>query len=603
MKLNKQYKDILWPLVGFSAIILYISYMFLNSYSYKDDLVQYFSLHKYINGGFSIHAPECETYTKKCLTIGITIIYVPIMLLFDKAGMEYPLIATSKFLGFILIPLSFLIWYIYLKNYFSHILCLWACLSIVVFNTVNQIIPAGLARSFNVFLLGLWVYALQTYNTIYIVAVLFICSLIYPVLLPVMGLSLFFITMWSWHGIKTVKQRVMTLWFGFIFSVIYPFINYILLPSSNNQVMSLNEMDSIYRSGNFPSSLDMLRNLGRISDQTMVEWFQFNVFNYSGHAPHWIGYIIIVAIMCIILLGLPLKTNTDENQTKTNNSYLLIFSIIIFTALLTWKFGSKFGTAHRGFSWWFTLSSLAWFCTKKKKELPQEMWIILLASIIAFPIILILCTCNLFILLEPGRQLQKSFAIITPVVMILWLKHIFDYLSSFYRVIVLTGSVWVIVLFLFSPWMIDYEYCNEPLMNKLKKLPVNARILAHPKTTNYILVMAGRSTSTAEEMVRIAAKPYTSNILSQYSKDIKILYALKKSIVKRWCREDTLKKYILVEKNNYQPKEIGKLLGYHGLLIQKKRSTAYFLEEIDTSCIEKIDKSSKLISCKCILSQ
>lgn len=575
--------------------------MVSSPYSFCDDLTHYFSLHQYINEGTPIKTTGGERFTVHSVLFGIKMVYIPIARLLHCLGADYPFIAASKFWGFVMIPLSFGVWAVYLKRNIGPVMGAWAAFAIILFNNINHIIPAGLARSFNVFLLGLWVIALQSRSMPAIIAVLFGASALYPMIVPVMGVSLFFATVWAWRDKEPLLRRAMILGSGFIASVIYMAAKHFI--NARNylpHLMSYEEMLEFLSSGVFSSNLNIPRLAGRLADQSLVEWFQFNVFNYWKAMASGSEHMIVACIVGICACGLVFrKTNLRPVRT-----------LIIILAVAIPVIGGFTAAMDRdlflGSSWFFALAGLAWFCIKDKSDkqhFPLELKLMLQAAVVAFfLVVLALASTSYFYLVhDPGRHLQKPFAVIAPVLAVMWTGKVFAGKQSG-RIAATIGVL--LALYALTSFSLGYhKYVDEKVMRTLRNLPAGSMILAHPQTADFILIMAGQGASTAHELVRICVQPYTSDLIAGYAKDVDVLYSDKRKSVENWCRQSPGNRFILVEEKIYTQKAVSRLFGPYNLEMEKRRQAGYYLVNLQSPCKIKINETTSLIACDCFLEE
>ena len=138
--------------------------------------------------------------------------------------------------------------------------------------------------------------------------------------------------------------------------------------------------------------------------------------------------------------------------------------------------------------------------------------------------------------LDPGRQLQKTFSILAPILTVMFIARLVENMGFRHKRLVaaLAGSF----LFVYGCWALDLgykEYKDEQAMGALKALPAGSEILCHPKTANFVLLMAAKGASTADELVRIGAQPYTNDLIAAYARDVDLVYSTGPEKLRNWC--------------------------------------------------------------------
>ncbi|WP_028316847.1 hypothetical protein [Desulfatibacillum aliphaticivorans] len=574
--------------------------MLARPYAFCDDLTHYFPLHQYINGGAPIHSPGGEVLAVHSLLIGMKVIFVALAGFFQMLGAEYPFLAASKLWAMLMLIIGYAVWALYLKKPLGAALGAWAALAIVLFNCINHIVTAGLVRSSNVVLIGLWCIALRKRSPVGIALVLLITSFVYPVILPVLGLSLFAATAWAWKREETFFFRAGVLTLGFFSSIAYVagkslFGSRLL----NNRPMSFSEMQDILHQGSFSPNLDIPRIIGRLGDQSVLEWFQFNVFNHWAAVSNALTLEIGCCFLGVLLLGeyFLKKTGQDRNQGA-----VLALCLIPFA-------GGFFAFREADFflaaCWTAALASLGYLFVagaQAEKALPLELKLLIPASVVAFLLVHAACYNYFVFVLDPGRQLQKTFAVLAPVCTVLFTAGMFERLK-FQRKREVAAVVGVILaLYSFHSLDLGYlEYKDHQAMKALKDLPPESEILCHPQTADIVVIMAGKSASTTHELVRIGAQPYTDNLIQSYARDVDLLYSIGPDKLKAWCSQRPKNGYILAEPEIYSPEEIAKLFGPYNEIMELRRGEGYYLNGEQNPCKELIGAEVSLIPCDCLL--
>ncbi|MBI9076268.1 MAG: hypothetical protein JEZ02_12740 [Desulfatibacillum sp.] len=576
--------------------------MLAHPYSFCDDLTHYFSLHQYVNGGVPVKTPGGELQAAHAVVLGIRLIFVALAGLFQALGVAYPFLAASKFWAFCMLPISYAVWAVYLKKPLGQVLGSWAALAIVLLNTINHIIPSGLARSSNVLLLGLWCMALRKRSPAAISGVLLLTSIVYPVILPVLGISLFFATAWAWRDKETTWFRAGVLILGFVTSTAYMVIKSLTsFAAFNLHPMSYSEMLSVLVRGDFSPNLDIPKLIGRLGNQSLVEWFQFNVFNYWTSTGFQFEITIIVCILGLCATGL-----VFARMPRHAVQPWMLWITVLFLAI-----GSIASFRERYFflavCWFCALASLGWVVLPKytrKSPIPMELKILIPSSVAAF-LIVHMASYKIFVMvLDPGRQLQKTFAILAPVLTVLYVARLFS-LGEFKHRRQL-GAILGSCAVLYGCWALDlgyHSYTDEKVMRAIRDLPPGAEVLCHPQTADFVLIMTGKGTSTARELVRIGAKPYTSDIIAAYARDVDLLYSNGPEKLRQWCGQNPKNKYILGEPDMYTPEETGRLFDPYNQAMEQRRQSKYYLDKLESPCKIKIGETASLISCECLLNE
>ncbi|SHI51386.1 hypothetical protein SAMN02745216_00054 [Desulfatibacillum alkenivorans DSM 16219] len=576
--------------------------MLARPYAFCDDLTHYFPLHQYINGGTPVQTPGAEVWASHSMLVGMKVIFAGLAGFFQMLGAKYPFLAASKFWAMLMLILGYAVWVIYLKKPLGAALGAWAALAIVLFNCINHIITAGLVRSSNVVLIGLWCIALRKRSPMGIALVLLATSFVYPVVLPVLGLSLFAATAWAWKRKETLVFRAGVLILGFLCSIAYV-AGKSLFGSRlmDNRPMSLAEMQDILNQGAFSPNLDVPRLIGRLGDQSILEWFQFNLFN------HWepVSNALTIEIGCcslgVLLAGAFFLKKPAQGRSQ---GAALALCLIPFA-------GGFFAFREMDFflaaCWTAALASLGYLFAagaQAEKALPLELKLLIPASAVAFLLVHAACYKYFALVLDPGRQLQKTFAILAPICTVLFGAGMFEYLRLQRKREVATIAGIVLALYSFYSLDLGYlEYNDQQAMKALKDLPPKAEILCHPQTADIVLIMAGKSASTAHELVRIGAQPYTNNLIQSYARDVDLVYSTSPDKLKAWCRQRPKNGYILAEPEIYTPQEIARLFGPYNKTMEQRRGEGYYLNGEQNPCKELIGAEVSLIPCDCLLQE
>lgn len=561
-------------------------------YGFKDDLVHLYPLHKYFGEGVLPAHPEA-TAIDGFMIWGARLLYIPVIALFDGLGFKYPIIAASKFWGLVLIPVTFFVWGKYLRGRLGAKTAYYAALAITAYGVLNETIPSGLMRAFGLTLLGLWALSVVGGSVWRIAAVFLAASFIYPVVLPLMGVSLAFIVILNWREVE-LKKRFMTLGAAFLASI----SNFILTPLLNSEYgkyspMSYKEMINKVGENFYIEQLDIVRLSGRFGGQNLLEWLQFNLFYSWSRAPLWFHFAIIVIIALVAGLSLKLKAALGDKSKESEYYGLAGVIVIVGSALAFFK-----GDAHLAACWWALLSALtlALFTGRRVwREIPVEIRWMIPAGLVSFLFAFAVFSRFGFIVLEPGRQLQKAFSVVAPVMVVMWAESFFK--RSRGESAKAIALAWFAVLLFATPIIGWYEYKDERVMAELKKLPQDSVIMAHPETANFILIMAGRGSSAAREFVRVGAEPYATNVLERYKRDIRALYSFGNSEIEEWCKEDSSRRYVLVESGMFTPREIARLPAPYNEEIEKRRQLGYFLDVIPATCRRPLSSAAYLVAC------
>lgn len=596
----------LWPLAAFGLFWVWMTFrMMSRPYAFTDDLIHYFPLHAHLPGGSAPTPPGWETFTGKSLTYGVKIVYVPAIMLFSFLGAKYPFISASKFLGLACILASFSVYAAFLGRRLGKTTGRWAAFLATIHLAAAQTLQAGLVRSFGAVLFGLWIWALGSKNVLAVSAVMIGAGIFYPVILPVMGISLFFLSVFGWRGCLPAKKRGVILLAGFVgcMASSLPWLLSGVLKANAETPMTLEEMRAVLLAWDFPQHLDVERLMGLSAGLGIADWVQFNLFDYGTTLAIEARYLIGLCAALLLALGLYRRFwRNDNGSCRAENAACLA---ALAGALGAYFIGDPWRAPYRALCWWFALVAifvLAAGAGRKKSALPIEIKAIIAASVPAFIIIAIFCRYNFYAMLDPGRQIQKVFSGTAGVAAALFLAGFFSSQNQSPHGRKLPFAAIVTVFFLGlsmagSTEPLYVEYPHEQAMAKLKELPDGATILAHPQTADFILLMAGKSTYSSSEMIRIGAKPYTPMVLENYSEAVSVLYADSPEPACEWCRKTGDEGAVLIEEDRYGPDEISRLFVPWKDALEKRRQSGYFWQKLPAGSMETLAPKVHLLKC------
>ncbi len=594
------------PLAGFALLSGWVLFQMLSRpLSFPDDLTHYFSLHRYLAAGRAPHPPGAEFFTAKALPFAVELLYAPVARAFEALGAAWPILAASRFFGLLCMGAFFFILRRYFTKAWGPVLAGWGALFITAFGVAAQTLTNGLARSFGSVGLALFLPALQSRKITAVFAVFLFMGLVYPVALPVAGLALLWAAAVQWRGLLTASRRAALLAAGFFASLVSTAGAELprLFVSTGVRPMSPAEMDSVYRSFAFPSYMSVDRALGGLAGGGLADWFQYNAFDYVEHlAP---GEILALAACLAVLpfLGLLARRPAGEGAAGPGRAILAASGLAAGSfALYTFLAGDPWLAAYRALCWFLLLAGLAaWNLPAKNGDprLPPEMRALVLAAPAAFILMVVACHYNYYAFINPGRQLQKVFALAAPATAAVFFARLFGRGGS--RSTRAAASVLAILAALLAARatrLLHYESPHPEVMAAIAALPRDAAILAHPQTADFILVMTGRDTSTASEMVRVAVMPYTRDILASYSADVSALYSADAGGACEWCRRTGGRGYVLVEEDRYSPQAVQDLFVPWKDDIEKRRARGFFWEKLPPGSLEKLAEGVYLLPCR-----
>ncbi len=589
----------LWPLAGLlflSGNMLHV--MVSHPYSFfNDDITHLFALNQYINDGVLASPFHGTTFDAIIVVLGLKALYIPVLIFFTAIGSAYPFIAASKFWGFAAIPLSFFVWSRYLSVPLGRAFAHWGALAITAYSVMNEIIPAGLARSFNVALLGIWLLALRNRSLWQINAVLVVTSLVYPVVLPVMGLSLFLAVAWTWRGQESPWRRFLLLATGFVSAIGYFLLRGWLDPILRTQEF-LGYAQLLERCQKFVCSgtwFEVEKMSGRLAGQNPFQWIHFNVFSAWSSISTRGGCLVIAFLVLVVLAGIARRRSRAGENSSLPRAAALAASVL--GAALVWDSTEPMAAV----SWWLVLSGAAWFAFGAKRafaETPKEIRLLLMAAPVAFGVVFFLFHFKGYAVDIPGRQIQRPFAVVAPLFAALWLRDAWlDFLRPWGRVPragIILGTVWLLWIAPPSP---GFTYPDEGVMRTIRSLPVDSLVMAYPRTADFILVMAGRSTSMPLEILREAVEPASAQAIRQHHREMEVYYAGGPEKVLGWCGKDPGRRFILVERKKFEPEAVSRLLWPENEIVEARRSEGFFLENPPPSCRKDLNPDTFLVPC------
>ncbi|MEW5733553.1 MAG: hypothetical protein AB1921_01790 [Thermodesulfobacteriota bacterium] len=563
----------------------------------NDDLTLFFPLNSPSGTHETVNTPGEEVFQVKFMPPAIAVIFRSMAGLFNLLGFANPIMAVSRFFGLLLIPATFWVFCGYLKPKMGPIMGGWAAFLVVAYNVANQTIPAGIQRSFAPILFGLFFWRLSSGKTFSQIVVIFLASLLYPVILPVLLLSMFLAGPRANGSSRPWPRHLAAVAIAFAVSLVSPAVQLLSYPVAQSP-MNMEEAVRFYRSACFPQNLDVFRLSGKVGGQSLLDWISFNLFYLWQSQPAWLE---TVGLGCLVLLA-ALGAWKSTRQGQGARLWIAALGVVAGGAAAAWISGG----AKTSFAWSLVLGLAGWLFVEDRNQwsrLPKEVLLGLVSGILGFLIFLSSGNYLGLFIIDPGRQIQKPFAVCAPIVAVLFAARAWNGLAGIPRRAVISAVVLGMAVLCAAGARLSFADAPHPAsLRMLARLPADATILAHPETAPYILFFSAKSTSTAQELVRIAAKPYSHEMLKSYYRDVGALYAKDGAPVLDWCRQAPGHGYILVEKDRYGEAEIGRLIHPKDRNPYQGDPESFFLLERDLPCGNDLEPKVLLLDCQCLLS-
>ncbi|MFP4474424.1 MAG: hypothetical protein ACLFOY_02625 [Desulfatibacillaceae bacterium] len=582
-----------WVLFGV-ILLRVLVHSCTHPHAFSEDLTFYFSLFRYVDGRF-VDTPGGLLFTDKNMVVGISRVLGSLTWLCARLGAEFPLVAASRVLGLGMVPATFAVWIAWTGRVFGRTTATWTALAVLAYAMADGGLLSGLARSFAPLLTGFWLLALSSRKAWHVVPALLACSLFYPVLVPLFGLSLFFATVWLWRGQMGLGRRTAILASGFAASVAYPLARFATAPLPEGaRAMTIGEIRATLASGPFPEHLHMERLMGRLAGQTPLEWFGFNVLARPGGLDPGQEAMLWAALALVAVSGGLAALLSRKGADGALPGYTGLVVLAAGVAMLWWK------GAAEGYAWWLVLMATgaagaagrSVFC-----RIPGHAALLAPAALVAFVLLMALNASFIYQLVDPGRQLQKAFAVLGPLAAVAWIAWMLRHRGMGCRLAGFANGVLLAVFLVAAPAMPQKEYPGPDAMRAIAGLPDDAVILAHPETADLILAMTGKNTSTASELVRVGVMPYTPRMLRSYARDVRTVYATRPGPVREWCATAAGPGYILVEETTYSKQGVDAVFTAVHEELQGRGPDDSFLLRSARESGARVDEGAWLVPC------
>lgn len=530
-----------YPDIIFFVLFISVSIgIFSGYFRVVDDFWLYGSLNRFIGYDYSRSYGWEDFIFNEIVPPLIRIIYALLLNIGELLNVSYPLEWSSKVIGISVLLISYILFARYFSLFFKAHLSKWLSLSIIFYGLMSSEIYSGLARSFTYILIPILLLSLKK-NSLFMQSLLLLSTaLIYPVVVP-----LFIVTILVYSIISRPREiyraalPILSAFIGLVPMLIKIDITAFSPPSEGDLFLKKTYAFDL------PLSSDLSLLAGFLGSRNIVEWINFNMFHQWSLNPHLID---IIGIFLIVLLGLAMiRRFVRKASSAIDIAVFVIFVIFLILSLL------KKGYVEISyiFKWGLAGLSLFWaagICSARELGRFSTILSLGLSSGIAFLLTHILSSYLGFGVHEPGRQMQRAFAIIIPVLSS----------SAIYNLISITkkrGIVYLSLLFIafmFYPQVKLVSPHDRYIIQRIAGLPGGSIVLSHPLTANWIVSHTDKSSTIIDEQIRVTKRnpirgsreivmptEMAYNILSIY-------YSRDNRNAKAWCSENP-DGYILVE--------------------------------------------------------
>lgn len=486
-----------YPDLFFWILFIYITAgLFKGYFRVVDDFWLYSSLNRFIGYDYSKSYGWDNFIFNEIVPPLIRLFYAVFMNIGLLLGTKYPLEWANKVIGIMVTFLSYLLLCRFFKLFVKKHYSKWIALIIIFWGVSSSEVYSGLARSFSFILIPLILFYSQRLSVIGLSFITFLTALIYPVLLP-----LFFITIiiiYLSNRLRDFYKPLLPIILGLIGLI--PMVCKIDLmkfaPAVEGDFFLSNN-----NAFNLPISSDFNLLFGFINNKSIIEWLNFNLLHQWSLNPKLI-LLIKIYLIIILVLGV-VRRFTEKFKSKID---ILSFILIISFFIIGTKFKEYIEISYL-FKWGILISALFTFLgiiqledLKKYKTI----FILGISSILAFLITILLSRKIGFGVHEPGRQLQRAFAIILPFASSIFYYHIYknsDGLKRIFTILVIlfTGILFFPKLKLVSP---NDKYVIE----RLQGLPKSSIVLSHPLTANWVVSHTDKYSTIIDEQIRVTKK-------------------------------------------------------------------------------------------------
>ncbi|MGC8927895.1 MAG: glycosyltransferase family 2 protein [Myxococcota bacterium] len=584
-----------YPDIFFIILLLSVVIGLFNGYfRVIDDFWLYGSLNRFIGYDYSKSYGWENFIFNEIVPPLIRIIYASFMNIGTVIGVKYPLEWTNKVIGISILLLSYILFTKFFNSHTRRHLAKWVAFLIVFYGVVSSEIYSGLARSFSYILIPALLIAFEKRSLIAISSITLLTALLYPVLLP-----LFFIFIMIGYLLYDIRH---------LFHSILPIISGLLgllpmlLRIDLTKFSPPDAGDSFLNQTHIfelPISSNLHLLSGSLTDLGVVEWINFN-FLHQWILSDNLRDIIGIMLTLFFLLAVLRRILRRERERIDIATFFLLFIFYIVGL-----FQREYTDIAYVFKWGIFFSAVYITIGIIRPELIRRyrtIFILSISALISFFITHLLSTKFGFGVHEPGRQIQRAFAIIFP-----FLSSALFY-SSFVRAGDILKPIVIFIIFIivciFYPQLKLVSPVDRYVIERISSLNKGSLILSHPLTANWIVSHTDKYSTIIDEQIRVTktnpirGSKETIMPTEMAALILGIYYTNDFNRAVNWCKSksDT---YILVEEYYYSESFFNlHREPYYSFVERNNPSKDFALLKIPLDLRHPITPEAFLISCE-----
>ncbi len=584
-----------YPDLLFLLLFLYVaSGLFGGYFRVVDDFWLYGSLNRFIGYDYSKSYGWENFVFNEIVPPLIRLFYAVVMNLGRLLGVKYPLEWANKVIGISVTFSSYFLFGRFFNLFFRRNYAKWISLLIVFWGISSSEIYSGLARSFSYILIPFLLIFSRNLSVIGLSVISFLTALIYPVLLP-----LFFLTIlltYLFGNIKSIYKSAVPVISGLagLLPMVYKINLMSFSPATEGDTfLGKNNIFNLHISSDFGLLFGFTKDIG------FIEWINFN-FLHQWILNDELTAIIRLSLIVFLLSGI--FRRLSGNSKSHVDIFVFLFTVLFFLLALHRR---EYVDLSYLFKWGLLLSAVytvAGIVKTDDLRRYKTVFVFALSSLVAFFITHVLSRKFGFGVHEPGRQLQRAFAVIFPFAASVFYFNVYKSTGGYKRALVivlicLTGILFFPKLKLVSP---NDKYVIE----RLQGLPKGSLVLSHPLTANWVVSHTDKYSTIIDEQIRATKKnpirgseerimptEMTAIVLEiYYGKNLEKVYD--------WCSSNQ-NGYILVEEYYYSDQFFNtRREPYISFVERQNPERSFPLLGIPLSLRHPVTPETFLLSCK-----
>jgi len=585
-----------YPDILFLILFLYVFFgLFSNYFRVVDDFWLYGSLNRFIGYDYSKSYGWEKFIFNEIVPPLIRIIYAVLMNLGRLFSVRYPLEWANKLIGIIVLFLSYPLITRFFNQYFQKHCSKWIAFVIVFYGVSSSEIYSGLARSFSYILVPLLALYLKERSVPKLTMLTFFTALVYPILLPLFFLSI--LLRFLIDGPKSILKAIVPIAGGLV-GLLPMLYNIDLTKFSPPEVGD--RFLSKSAAFNLPISSDLYLLFGISKGSNIIDWLNFNLLHQwtlNNHLRNIIALFLIIVSTTGILRRLFTKYSNRVDLLTV--STLVVFYILALTE-------KEYVDKSYIFKWGFFLLSsyfVIGVLNTQMIKLHKVLFLVAISSVLSFIVTHLLSYKFGFGVHEPGRQLQRAYAIILPFLGASVIYTAFkENTSKAKNTIIL---LFCMIGILFFPNMKLVSPVDRYVIERVSSMPFGSLILSHPLTANWIVTHTDKYSTIIDEQIRV-----TNGNPIRGSKEkimptemayivLSVYYAENIDLVKDWCRNNGDSAYILVEEYYYSNEFLAlRREPYYSFVERNNKNRDFVLTKLPLQLRHHISPEAYLVSCK-----